>query len=402
MSLIALPWFVLETTASAALTGIAAACETVPVVLVSIAAGGIVARLGARRTRIWSDVAAGITVSAVPLLQATAGISYWQLLLLVAVNGALRTPAVVASMVMLRKVTDLAGLTSEQTAGPYAASIRLAATLGAPAAGALIALIGAPGVLAVDAATFVFSAALVLGLVPAAADAGSRASSAGEHPGSLSLTTRTSLLFNDPVLRALTLFAVVLAVMNAGWNSVGAPIYGRTVLHSSVQLGVVLGSFGAGALAGNLVYASLSRNLNPYGILIGALTLAGPLPWVGLAFRPPLLVLLPVMALAGAGLGALSPFYLIVQYERLPRDHQAQLLGLTFGLQTVGEALGAALAGFTFTYLTMHQALLGMGLITATLVLVAVLTPSLRLLQEPDLVHDPPTGGDRVCRRRGR
>lgn len=380
MSLIALPWFVFETTGSAAQTGIAAACETAPVVLVSIAAGGIVDRFGARGARVGSDLAAGVIVGAVPLLHATVGIPYWQLLVLVAVNGALRTPAVVASMVLLREVTTLAGLTSEQTAGPYAASVRLAATLGAPVAGTLIAFIGAPGVLVVDAATFLLSAALVLVLVPTAAGGRSAASSVGEHRGTSNLMTGAALLFSDPVLRTLTLFAVVLAVMTAGWNSVGAPIYGKTVLASPIQLGLVLGTFGAGALVGNLVYAHLRRNLSRYVILIGALTLAGPLPWVGLALRPPLLVLLATMALAGAGLGVLSPFYLLVQYERVAPKDQAHVFGLTFGLQTAGEALGAALAGLTFTYLTMRQALLGMSLITATLVLVAVLTPSLRLL----------------------
>lgn len=409
MSLVALPWFVFETTGSAALTGIAAACETAPVVLVSIAAGRIVARYGARGTRIWSDLAAGVTVGAVPLLHATVGIAYWQLLMLVAVNGALRTPAVVASMVMLREVTRLAGLTSEQTAGPYAASVRLAATLGAPTAGALVALTGAPGVLVVDAATFLLSAALVVGLVPAPADGGSQASSAGEHLGTSNLKTGTALLFSDPVLRILTVFAAVLAVMSAGWNSVGAPIYGRTVLASPVRLGLVLGLFGAGALVGNLVHAPLSRKLNRYTILIGALTLAGPLPWVGLAFKPPLLVLLAAMALAGAGLGVLSPLYLVMQYERVALEDQAHVFGLTFGLQTAGEALGAALAGLTFTFLTVQQALMGMGLITATLVLVAALTPSLRPLRDAtasttDRPRAPDNSGSSVplTRRAGR
>lgn len=177
--------------------------------------------------------------------------------------------------------------------------------------------------------------------------------------------------------------------MPAGTAS--GPIYGKTVLASSVRLGLVLGMFGAGALVGNLIYERLSRSLNRYAILIGALTLAGPLPWVGLALRPPLLVLLLTKALAGAGLGVLSPFYLLVQYERVDAGDQAHVFGLTFGLQTAGEALGAALAGLTFTYLTMQQALLGMGLITAALVLVAMLTPSLRLLPDAtgSMTHRP-------------
>lgn len=233
----------------------------------------------------------------------------------------------------------------------------------------------------VDAATFLISATVVLLLVPAAPAGRSDAAAAAEHHGKSSLTAGLAVLRADRMLVTLTLFAVVLAVMTAGWNSVGAPIYGKTVLRSPVQLGMVLGLFGAGALLGNLIYAPLNRKLSRYTILIAALTLAGPPPWVGLAFHPPLLVLLPTMALAGVGLGVLSPFYLTLQYERVPCDDQAHLFGQTFGLQTAGEALGAALAGLAFTYLTIQQTLLGMGLITATLILVAVLTPSLQLLR---------------------
>jgi MFS family permease len=385
MSLVALPWFVFENTRSAALTGIAAVCETAPVVVVSIAAGAIVARVGARPARVWSDMVAGVAMVAVPVLHATVGVAYWQLLLLVAVNGALRTPAVVASMVMLLDVTNLAGLNSDQTAGPYAASVRLAATVGAPAAGTLIAFVGAPAVLVVDAATFLISATLVLLLVPAAPArrpvVATDPDAATQDSSKVSLTAGFKMLCADRVLMTLTLFAVVLAVMTGGWNSVAAPIYGRNVLSSPVQLGMVLGLFGAGALLGNLIYAPLSRTLSRYTLLIAALTLAGPLPWVGLALDPPLVILLATMALAGVGLGVLSPFYLTLQYERVPRDCQAHLFALTFGLQTAGEVLGAGLAALTFTYFSIEHTLLGMGLSTAPLVLAAVLTPSLKVLR---------------------
>jgi MFS family permease len=270
MSLIALPWFVYATTGSAAMTAITAVCETVPVVVVSIVAGTIVTQVGARRTRAWSDVVAGVCVLTVPLLHATIGVAYWQLFVLVAVNGALRTPAVAASMVMLRDVTSLAGLRHDQTIGPYTASVRLAGTLAAPAAGALIAFIGAPGVLVVDAATFLISAALVLLLVPAAPVAHTAAAPTAPSDKS-DLRAAFAVLRSDRVVRTLTLYAVVLAVMNAGWNSVGAPIYGATVLDSAVQLGVVLGLFGAGALLGNLAYAPLNRRVNRYPLLIAAL-----------------------------------------------------------------------------------------------------------------------------------
>lgn len=118
---------------------------------------------------------------------------------------------------------------------------------------------------------------------------------------------------------------------------------------------MLLGLFSAGALLGTLAYAPLSRQLTRYTLLIAAFFCAGPLPWVALAFDPPLLVLLPAMALAGLGLGTLSPLSLSLQYSRVAPDHQAQLFSLAFGLQTAGEALGAAAAGLTFTYLTIQR-----------------------------------------------
>jgi predicted MFS family arabinose efflux permease len=194
-------------------------------------------------------------------------------------------------MVLLREVTHLAGLTNDQTAGPYAASVRLAATLGAPAAGTLIALFGAPAVLVVDAGTFLVSAVVIFFLIPAGLADGSGAPAAAGEAGKPSLTAGFAVVRGDRLLANLTLFAVVLAVMTVGWNSVGAPIYGKAVLGSPVQLGMLLGLFGLGALLGNLIYASLSRTVDRRTILIAALALAGPLPWIALAVRPPLAVL---------------------------------------------------------------------------------------------------------------
>ena len=94
MSLVALPWFVLATTGSTVLTGIAAVCETLPVIGSSLVAGAVVDRLGAKRTRVASDAVSAGAVLAIPVLHAGVGIAYWQILVLVAVNGALRTPAV--------------------------------------------------------------------------------------------------------------------------------------------------------------------------------------------------------------------------------------------------------------------------------------------------------------------
>ena len=66
MGFVAIPWYVLETTGSATLTGVVAALTFAPTVLATFFGGGIVDRLGFRRTSILADVASGVTTAADP------------------------------------------------------------------------------------------------------------------------------------------------------------------------------------------------------------------------------------------------------------------------------------------------------------------------------------------------
>ncbi len=67
-TLIAIPWFVLQTTGSATKTGITGFFNILPVVLAGFLGGTIVDRLGYKRTSIISDLASGVTTALVPIL----------------------------------------------------------------------------------------------------------------------------------------------------------------------------------------------------------------------------------------------------------------------------------------------------------------------------------------------
>jgi predicted MFS family arabinose efflux permease len=319
----------------------------------------------------------------VPLLHATIGIVYWQLLVLAAINGALRTPAVTASLVMLREATGVAGLSIEQTTGLYAASVRLASTLGAPVAGALIAFVGALGVLVVDAVTFFLSATLVWWLIapPDLQPAPTVEPEPAARTGLSNVVQGFAVLRRDRVLLLLTLLAILWAVTLAGWSSVAAPIYGQGVLDSSIAMGFLLGAFGAGALLGNMSYPALSRRFRRYTILGVALVVSGPVLWVALAVQPPLEILIPVATLAGLGFGMLPPLYLTLLYARVATTQQGHVFGVTFALESAGQALGGALAGLVLTYATLQATLLGMGVVTGAFTVAALRAVPLRELR---------------------
>ena len=65
MTLIAVPWFVLQTTGSPAKTGITTAVWVLPVILSGALAGPIVDRVGHKRIGVVGDLGAGLSVAAV-------------------------------------------------------------------------------------------------------------------------------------------------------------------------------------------------------------------------------------------------------------------------------------------------------------------------------------------------
>ncbi len=110
MTLVALPWFVLETTGSAAKTGITAVAVTLPQVLAGFFANSFVDRLGYRRASILADLAAGSTVALVPLLYHSHLLAFWQLVVLVFCGNLLNTPGTTARQSMLPDLIARSGV----------------------------------------------------------------------------------------------------------------------------------------------------------------------------------------------------------------------------------------------------------------------------------------------------
>ncbi|MEQ4208778.1 MFS transporter [Actinopolymorpha sp. B9G3] len=370
MSLVALPWFVFQTTGDTALTGIAATCEFLAVAAASLFAGSVIRHLGPRGTRVISDVVAGLAVLAVPVLHVTTGIAYPLLLVLVAVNGLLRTPAVAASMVMLAQTARLAETTTETVSGPYLASLELAKVIGVPLAGATIALVGAPWALVVDAATFLVSGLAIQLFLPA-----ERQPRQDHRP---SLLSAAQVLRADRVLVRLITIMLALAVAMSGWNSVLAPVYGQTVLHSAPQLAAILTASGIGAIAGSSLAGILGPRLDRRLLMATAVLLALVPPFILIASQAPVPAVVGAMLTAGFGSGLFSATFITIEYERIPPADQGHVFGLVGGIGTAGIAVGPLLAGALLTVAPLSVGAVAIATVGATAAAALALTPGLR------------------------
>ncbi len=91
LTLLAIPWFVLQTTGSIEQTGITAFFSTLPTAISAFFGSSIVDRLGYKRTSVIGDIASAITVALIPFLYSTNGLAFWQLLALVFLGGLLKS-----------------------------------------------------------------------------------------------------------------------------------------------------------------------------------------------------------------------------------------------------------------------------------------------------------------------
>jgi predicted MFS family arabinose efflux permease len=319
----------------------------------SLVAGRVVDRLGAKRTRVASDAVSAGAVLAIPVLHAGVGIAYWQILVLVAVNGALRTPAVAASLVLLRTATEarrhrpgacdggVHGERADRGVGGRTARGRadrgLRRVLDPRAGRGDVRALGA-------------HRRLWLRAEERAGGPRATASPAGVLRG-------VAVLARDRVLSALCVLVVAVAVIEAAWGSVVAPVFGQRVLDSSLALGALFGAFGVGALAGNAAFPWLAARWEPHRLLCAGLVLMGPVRYGALATTTSVPVLLAASVVGGAGVGVLAPLWLRLQYDRVAPAEQGHVFGVTFGLEQAGVALGALLGGVALSQVSPQTAL---------------------------------------------
>ncbi|WP_433514847.1 hypothetical protein ACQP2T_04010 [Nonomuraea sp. CA-143628] len=130
--MLAVPWFVLETTGSAALTGMAAFASTLPIVISAAFGGTLVDLIGFRRAGVLSDVASGLIVIAIPALFLTTGLSFPVLLALVFVRWLTATPGETARKAMVPDLAEPARVKIERATAAYDGVNRGARMVGAP------------------------------------------------------------------------------------------------------------------------------------------------------------------------------------------------------------------------------------------------------------------------------
>ena len=362
-ALVAIPWYVLQTTGSASKTGLSAFFNFLPVALAGFLGGTVVDRFGFKSTSVVADLASGLSIASIPLLHATIGLEYWQLLLLIFLGALLDTPGTTARAALIPEAAMLAEVSLERATSLADAVNRFSTMVGGPLAGLLIVVFGASNVLWVDAATFALSAFLIGACIPRGLNGDDSAE--GQSSYLEDLSEGFSYLRRDHLVLSVLLVFTGSNFLDAAFFSVILPFFAQVELESAVSLGLIVGASGAGALLGAIAYGWIGHALSRRHLLAWGLALHS-IGFLALAPVPPIWVLVGTMFASGMGVGPLNPVVDTVFFERVPLEIRGRVLGMGVATAWFAMPLGVLSGGFVVEWLGVTTtALVSGGLMLA-------------------------------------
>lgn len=355
MTLVALPVLLYQRTGSPALTGLLAAVEAVPYLVLGLPAGALVDRWDQRRTLVATSLLSAAIMASVPIASAL-GVLTTGHLLAAAVGGS--AVFVFFDAAGFGVVPALVGRDGVAAATGTMMSVSTVIGLIGPAVGGAVATaIGAPYVLAADALSYAVAAALLARLHwrPPAEEL-EKTSAASPVAD---ITEGLRYLWHHRVIRDLTLLGI--------GNSLTAGAVTGLIVVTGVQrlglddhdarLGLLYTAGALGSLFAGIAIARLQRRLP-----LGVIALAGLAVNLVLLLTLAELTYFPVALIVVSGWQASNTLVslngIITRQAITPAHLQGRVNTTARMIAWGGTPLGAALGGLVASHVGVHAALL--------------------------------------------
>ncbi|GAA1610548.1 MFS transporter [Actinoplanes couchii] len=371
MTTVALAFAVLSSGHGAAGIGLVLAAARVPTIAFVLVAGVLADRLPRRTVMLITDAARGGSQAILAVWLFTGDVPLGVLMLFAAVDGlgnAFFRPALVG---LVPSLTEKAGL---QRANALLGFGRSFASLGGPALGGTLVALSSPAtVLAIDAATYVISA-LFLFAVPRDVPA-----PRPRRAGLLTDLREGWIEFRSRrwVWSVVLQFGLVHLTTVPAYLVLG-PQIAADHLGGAQSWGFILGSFGAGSVAGGLLMVRFTPRRPMVIATLGMLWFVPAS--IALALQAPLAVIVATGFLAGVGIGVFGTLWETVLQANVPTPVLSRVSAYDWFGSLVTLPLGFTLAGLLSGQVGTTVPLL-LGAATMAVSCAAVLTvPEVRRL----------------------
>jgi MFS family permease len=388
-SMLAIPWFVLATGGSASQTGLTVAVGTVPYILVGIFGGVIVDRVGPKRTAVISDVCSGISVALIPLLHATIGLEFWQLLVLVFLGALLDGPGRTARQAVFPDLIHRSGVEQERANTWFTLTVRIAEVMGAPLAGILIAALGPTTLLWMNAVSFAIAAGITAVAIPdiRAVQAAVSRVAVGRRAAPVRTYLREvrdgfRFLIGHRLLLALVATSSLGTLLAEPLYGVILPVYANEVLGSAAQLGFIFGALGAGSIVGNVLYLAIANRVQRGTILIGGFVIRA-LCFAVFLSMPSWWVIAIAIFIGAVALEPANPLAMSISQEQVPARMRGRVFGARNAIAACAFPVGLVAYGGLLSGIGIESTLVLFVALNALVPLTMLAIPTLRTIPKP-------------------
>lgn len=341
MVFIALPWLVLEVTGSATSTGLIVGLTFLPVIVMAPLAGVLIDRWGRREVSILSDILSATSVALIPIFALTLGLGP-AVILFAGILGAIFDPAgYTARKTLIQPVSQMSGIRLERTNALHEALFSFGFAVGPAVAAVSISVVGTVSTFWVIALMSLLAALAVtiLGVVPRDGHVDDTPPAAWWRDAIAGFVA----IAKDRAIVVLTVFFLLVEMVYLPSEVVILPAYFQDV-GNPLGMGLIISAMAVGGIIGAYLYDPLSLRFSTRQILTAAMV-ASSTALFGLAFFPPV----PVMMVAGffAGLfwGPMGPLINTLVQTRFPASVQGRVFGAQMAAFSAGPPLGMFFAG---------------------------------------------------------
>jgi MFS family permease len=220
---------------------------------------------------------------------------------------------------------------------------RLASTIGAGAAGALVAAIGPAQALAFNAVCLGCAAVvLFIGTRPSG-----RVTAQVQHGYGRQLREGFDFLRADAVLVGIAVMVALTNFIDQAYGAVLVPVWAVESGQGAAVLGLVFAVFSGFSILGSVVATAFAERLPRLAVYIGAFVLVGLPRFAAFALGAPLWAIFIVLAVGGFSSGFLNPILSAVILERIPENLVGRVSSLVtasaWALMPFGGIVGGAL-----------------------------------------------------------
>jgi MFS family permease len=404
----ALTWFVMNKTGSAAAMGGVVLAYNIPAVFVGLVAGVLLDRFDRRKLIMLDNVLRGLIFFALVALLQMEGTPLWLVYVLIVIAGMLSPLSSAGAQTLLPRLVFNKSLLVKAN-GLMESQWQITYLFGPAAAGVLIAWIGAANVLVVDAVSFFLCVSCFARLKPTA---GSGSFAVGRKDGkeaekaqgnaadsgggtavveigpflrSLAADIRTGYryLLGRPRLVWLVLFTFFFN-MAYGPVEVALPLYAKNDLDGgAVSLGLLWSALAAGALVGSILFSAVTWKI-PTGVTLASIIALWGITTLPLAVFTRADVAMLAMGLAGLSFSPYNILYRSHLQKHVPEELLGRVLTSVRTITGTGMPAGAAVSGWLIPACGV-QGLFGASSVVCVVTgLFALL--ALRRLDEPELL----------------